>query len=228
VIPTTNAEQDVLKTLLRSGKSIELTLPENLDAREIGSYLRHSFSMLSKVELSRDKLKAVIGRLLVLAQKNPEVWQKQGFDSSEEMIQDLKKKYKISRSTLFEIRACTKAFPKLTLEQVAAVGSQNLVLLSKFSKQENSDAPKLLKWATENTHEKLKEILVSKGYLGDGEADGASITLTGSLAEIKELRRYLAREDLQEYAGKGITMILAALNEAEAEWTSASKGVAAD
>jgi hypothetical protein len=223
MIPASAQEQEVLRSLLKSGKSIELTIPDNLDAREIGSYLRHSFSMLGKAEIARDKMKAVIGRLLVLAQKNPEVWQKQGFDTHEDMIQDLKKKYKISRSTMFEIRSCTKAYPRLTLEQVAAVGSENLKVLSKFSTQDNSDAPKLLKWATENTTEKLKELLVKKGYLGEGEAEGASITITGSLAEIKELREYLGREDLQSYAGKGIAMILAALNEAEAEWSTAAK-----
>jgi hypothetical protein len=220
MIPASNPEKDMLQNLLKSGKSITLAVPDDLDPRDINSYIKHTCSLMSKAEISHDKLRAVLGRLLVLARKNKEVWGKAGVDTYEEFIQDIVSKYKISRSTLFEIRKYMTAFPDLAVADYGTIGSQKLLLLSRFTQQSDGGSTKLLKAATEKSYDDLKAWVEEKGYLGADEATGGSLTLKGSLADIKKLKKFLGRDDIKAHAGEDpLGIVLAMTMEVEAEWS---------
>jgi hypothetical protein len=210
-----------LKKTLESTDKITIAIPDDLAPRDIGMRIREASMLTVKVEAGRDRLHAILGRLLVLAKRSPEVYQAQGFDTFTDYLRkEVLVTYKVGRTTAMNCKRIAEQWGGLTVEQYGKVGQQKLLLLSKFSSQENTNAPKLLKAAAEKSFDQLKTYCEEKGFLGEGEADGASITFTGSLAEVKELRRYQNRPDFQAHAGKGIAMILAAMNEVEADWTA--------
>jgi hypothetical protein len=222
MLTPTASETDVIKDLLRAGKNITLAVPDDLDARDVSRYIKSTCSLLVKSEIGRDKLTAVLGRLLVLARKNKEVWGKAGYDSFSEFLQkEVVEKFGISRSTMYEAKKILTAFPDLTMEQYGAAGSQKLLLLSKFTSQSDSGSTKLIKAASEKSYDQLKEYCEEKGYLGADDATGASFVIKGSLSKIKELRKFLAREDIRAVAESDdpLTIILAMTQEVDSEWT---------
>lgn len=222
MMPSTPAENEFLKSLLNAGKQITLALPDDLDPKDVTKHIKNTCSLMIKAEISHDKLDSVLGRLLVIVRKNPEIYEKAGYDTFGQYLkQEVIAKFKAKRSNVYQAKRIMEHFGNLTIEQYGSVGTQKLLLLCKFTGQDDAGSAKLLKLASEKTFDEFKEFLEDKGYLGKDESTGASLTLKGSLAKIKELKRFLKRTDIQAAAESAdpLVIILAMSQEVDADWT---------
>jgi hypothetical protein len=222
MIPSLNvAENELLATMLRGNRKIELAVPDTLEPKEVISAVRSCCSMLQKSERVQGKLLAVLGRLMVLARNNDLVWTESGYKSYGEFVKkELEVKLGRSRSSLYEAKKIIETFPDLDLNTYGKIPTASLLLAAKCNPT-GAQRVKMLERAAGEGADAFKEWVVEKGYLGSKEDNtGATLILSGSLSKIKELRRFLAREDVRKHVGSEdpLEIILAATQEVDAEW----------
>jgi hypothetical protein len=213
-----------LKEVMRSSSRIDVAIPDDLGPQEIASRIRQTSELAVRVETSRDKTHAVLGRLLMLARRNPQSYEALGYENFTDYLnEEVAIKYGVGRTTAMNCKRIAEKYGSLGIETYAAVSEQKLLFLAKFSSGSDSNAPKLLKAASEKTFEQLRTWSEEKGYLGIDEAVGATLTITGSLNKVKQLRRFLAREDVRAHVESDdpLEILLAAIAEVDCDWTIA-------
>lgn len=214
-------EDELLQALLKDkSKILAVSIPDDSAPADVLTAIRSCCSMIGKMEGSSGKIKALLGRLMVLARKNEEVWKQAGYKSYDKFVSgELEQKYGMSRASLWEAKRIMTAFPDLTINTYGQIGTQKLTLLAKYTNYKDGACEKLLQRAQENTHETLRLYLEDK-YSDPGGTIGASFKLTGSKAKVRELEKFLKREDIQAAAESDdpLEIILAMTQEVEAEW----------
>jgi len=199
----TQQENELLATMLRGNRKIEIAVPDTLEPKQILTAVRSTCSMLSKAERMTGRLMAVLGRLMILTSRQPEVWKQAGYKSYGEFVKgELETKLGRSRASLYEARKIMTAFPNLELSSYSKIPTNNLLLLTKFTSSDARDSEKLLDLAGSTSHEKFKTILVDKGYLGSEDVSGGkTLKITGPAAKVQRLINKLANEKIHAHVG---------------------------
>lgn len=221
-------QDELLTALLKDkSKSIQISIPDEADPQTILNSVRSCCSMVSKIEDTSGRLMAVLGRLMVVIRKNPEIWKLAGYKSYEQFVlKEIEERHGLSRASLWAGKRIIEKFPNLTIKEYGDIGTQKLTLLAKYVSMESPGHQKWLAKASEVTHEKLKEVLEDK-FSDHGGNTGATLTITGSKAKVKQIKKFLERLDIQAAAESAdpIEIILAMMMEVTVEWIE--KGEAA-
>ena len=209
----------LVKPLMSSKlKTLEQILPDNWDPEKINPALEIFGGMLADTERFAGRLKVFVGRLLVLAQRNPDIYTSRGHKTFEEYRMAVCKETSMGRSNVSDGKMIVEHFPNLAMERYDTVGPTKLIHLCKFLSQDHSDCNKLLDYAAAHTLEELKAHTVKKGYLTSGQTYGGTLIVTGDGGQIKELNELIARYAPLVGSEKPIDVILEAFHEASTEW----------
>jgi hypothetical protein len=218
-------DEAALLEAFAEGKSdtIEVILPDTLSAKDVVKYADSAAKMLKRNDSERGVLLAAMGRLLFLAQSRPEILAMAKCLT----IEDFMERMGVTASTRASVYAASKAyreFPGLSPNQYAEIGSTKLAIASREAKgkSENQKA-EILEHASDKTKsvEEFRTWVENEsGTSGPGETTISSFGLIGSLAEIKELREFLAEQAFVDWAGdsRPIAMVLAAIKNASSEF----------
>jgi len=223
-IKVTDAQKQEVNALVTKKGDITVVIPETMSAADIHSKLMSFFAVKEEMEaIVNRKLKPVIGRLLVLASNLPEIWSTRGYDSFEQYLQkEVCDRFGIARSNALEGKRIMEKFPSLAMETYREIGVTKLALAARFTSQEETGHKKILEAAAKaGTVEEFRSHCVKKGYIAAGETTGDALRITGTKKDIREIRGFLDRADVQACVGSESwsKVILAMTQECDAEWT---------
>lgn len=201
ILTLTKKDDTYVNEILKEKGELAISVPENLPAESILSGIRACVKWLNRADRVSYKLKPVLGRLMILAKKNPDVYKAAGYKTYTEFLKtELEEKFHISHSSLYEIAKVIKTFPNLTLEQYGKIPTASLLLLAKFTDYTRADHKKLLLKASEMTFDKLKEWVVEKGYLDKSDVEsGATFSLTGSRTAVGRFTKFFKDKRVVAY-----------------------------
>jgi hypothetical protein len=216
----TPAQKGLVQKLVKATGDLKEVIPDDLEPEKINASLEACCTMASNLDEAQGTLKPIIGRLLILAQRNPETFEKLGCKSFEDYCTLISKKTGRCRSNLREAMFLQKKWSDLPAEEYKRIGITKLLLVAKFTSQSETGHKKILNEVAKKTIDEAKEWVVEKGYLDKGETSGATLTITGSKKDIKEIREFLNREDIQAAAGTSdfAKILIAMTQEVESEW----------
>ena len=199
----TSAESKLLNEITRSESIIEVTIADDITPDAWHSTVSVVGRAYLRATIQEAKTLPVMGRLLVIAEKRPEIWE--GFDSFKQFITtEISEKFGISVSSAYEAIGLAKRMPHLEISQIEAIPRRNMRLVLQAvpkGDEKKGTAKTLLEKASTMTEHDLREFCEKKGYIGIGEAQGAFVRVPCSKKVLKMWDQFIEDPQIQAVCG---------------------------
>jgi hypothetical protein len=198
MIPAETQELDIIAAI-RAGAEISVCIPDDTPSPRLFLYMKECGRQIDRVDRYSRALRYAMGKMMTMAARRPEFLADCGFKEFQQFEDAMIQTTGMSRSILWDWKPIYEKLPELTREQLAHIPRESLTLIIRNipeSKQEMA-----LQVAAEITYRKFKVFAETEGFIGPGEADGASLIVTGNKATIAEIRAFLDHPEVQDYVG---------------------------
>lgn len=164
-------EKEILASLLSDGRRLDDVLPDGMDSHDVWTRLVAACKLDRGAAYVGNRLKPIIGRLLILIQRHPELYENLGYSSYEEfMTKGMPSIFGISRSEAYACRRVAERFPSLTIGQFRQIGVAKLYTLASVTKEGEPEADELVRYAMDpevNRSDLRAKAAEMKGLDGD-------------------------------------------------------------
>lgn len=202
-IPLDEQEKDLLTALIDPRSSVTTIIPASIDKKELLNNLSICCRAADWADKTTRKIGPLIGRILLVAEGNEEVYKSVGCINFETFITDyVYGKLKYSRSSCYAWMRIVKSNPSLSQEKLNELGTEKLTLLSRFTKETDPSYPKHLAAARQakNTQDFQKHIYAS-GLQQRGEDHKTVITIEAVPNVGKHWREFKSSPRVQATVG---------------------------
>jgi hypothetical protein len=211
VIPAETQDIDIIAAI-RAGAEIDVCIPNNLSSKQLFDAIHQIGGMISRTDRYGRALRYGFGKMMTMAARSPEFLPDNGFAKFQEFEDAMILQTGLERSTLWRWKPIAEELKELTREQLERISAEHFTLILKIP--DTGRRQLALEAAPEMSYRRFQRFCEDEGFVGPGEAEGASLILSGSKDEIEEMRRYLENEAIQNFAGKRpIDIVLSALHE---------------
>jgi len=221
----TGKERSMLASLLSSSDRVDIAIPENISANELWNTLTVCGRVLMPIRQAGTQLKIIIGRLINLIQKRPEIYESRGFATFDDFMSlpnGLQYLTGISRSELFKSKATATALgPAINMDDVRRVGITKIGLIAGVSEPGSATQKALIEAAKSETLTELKERIARSDMQytpGDLEFDVLQFQLTKN--QKSYVQSFLNNPQVQTYCDSTSSGVILErlVQECEQEW----------
>lgn len=234
LIPLSQSENEILKAVLDEDARIDVVVPRQIHPDTLWSYLETFGKAASKLQHANNKIRPIMGRILVVLKDYPEVWSSRGYTSYDNFLSvGMKELFGISRTECFEWRKVAENLPSLTIEDLTRIGTVKCQVLARQAKEGDKYYKKILEAAKdpEKTANDLRSYAATvKGY-GEDEVLLAHITLCVTRETAKRWKEFIKDPMIQAYVSDGTNpagesgIFARLLDEAEMEWKAQGEAI---
>jgi len=171
-------EVELLGALLDEGSRVDVVIPEDIDPGALWDSLAVCCKVLVRMKGAACKLKPLVGRMLLVVQNYPDIYQSRGYKTYDDFVtRGMEELLGISRAEAYHCKRIAKNLPWVTSAQFEQIGIAKLELLAK-----DEVAPKakeLLEIAAkpEVTIAALKQIIADNNLSERDRLDFSNIVL---------------------------------------------------
>jgi hypothetical protein len=164
-------EQALLDALTDPRNVVTVVIPDTIETPELMSNLRLCCGVWSHLEKVQRKISPLIGRILMILHDNPERYQSLGYkDFKDFIVRFVETEMGCSHSSAYQAMRLVRIFPDLPLNVWEELGSRNIHILSKFTKDTDPSFPKYLAAARQiNKPSAFLEWAANKNLIQKGE-----------------------------------------------------------
>jgi hypothetical protein len=221
----TAEEQEAVSLLLSASGQMDDAIPDDIDGPTLWFNLQSCCKALSAHRRNISTLKPLIGRMLIVLQNNPTIYQHYGFATFDAFVTNgLRDLMGVPRSEAYSAKRLAEHFPSLSIPECQAVGYGKLSFLSKFTSEEKPECNRWLALAQSNSLDVLKDIAANKGILPREESDFVTYTVVMNKGTREMIEAFVTDPSIQSYVGSDnpAKIIEMACAEAEATWRAHS------
>lgn len=224
------SEQALLKTLLDDASTLEVVIPDTATNKEIWEMLSVCCRAISHLTKTTNRIKPMIGRLLLLVQNTPSVWKEQGFNSYTDFIENgVCKRMGLSRAHLFEAASIARKWASLPVERYAKIGSVKMNIISRFTNDSSPNSEKILKLAEKMTVEQLRGWAEKSKLIEAGEDQPEIITVAANKTIAAEWKEFISNPLVQAKCGTAYPgMIFRCMIQEAHSWLNGDGGPSLD
>lgn len=175
---------DILRDMLRSDAAPQAILPEGCNAQHFWDRLDVLSKALSGAKILEIRLRPLLGRILLLAQQNPEYYTSRGFRSFDKFVESLRI-FGIKRSTAYHAKNTAERMPSLTPSEFEAIGVEKANVLVRFTDDSKPSFREHYERALSMSVDDFTRDAEKRGLINPGEADQGVIKIY-TTQEIKE------------------------------------------
>jgi hypothetical protein len=217
--------------LISSEKSAEELIPDDIAASQLWKYLNLSAKMIYSAQQAVSRLKPIFGRLLILLEKHPKLYQSYGYDTYDDfMSRGMATLFNISRSEAYAAKKIGKALSFLDQADLVDIGfSKASALASTLNRVISDDMSiEMIKAKRDEWVQKAQDLsladykleMVSAGVIEPGETEYVALAIRVNRPTRDHWDRFTADPEIQGYCETteqgGILEHL--MQEAEGEW----------
>jgi len=215
--------QQLLKEILKPSIKIEAIIPEDATAEQLWETLRVCVAGYNLLSFKLDRLKPIIGKILVTFQNKPSLYKSLGYQTFEEFRKEgVGRKLGLGRTTLWETQIIARDWPQLVEnpDLYTKIGRSKLMILSKFATGKDRNANHLLKMASEMSTTELRLHSEQRGYIQHGETQGATVVLHCAKDIADRWKEFSANPKVHQVVGseKEGAILSAMMDECEQHW----------
>src|SRR5574337_273784 len=111
----TDEEIKALGKIARPGTTIDVVIPEDIDGETLWFDISITAKELARSNAKVELLKPVLGKLLLVAQRNPGTWNNK-FETYEALIDAVENQFGVGRSTCYEVRKMVEKWEPAKLD----------------------------------------------------------------------------------------------------------------
>ena len=223
----TDKEKDTIEALTKSGAVIEVVIPDTIESSDFETALSAVCKVYVKAEMQKETMFPVLGRLVSIASKNPELRKK--FDTFDAFLDSIESRFGVGRSTCYEAKNFVERWiAVLPPEEYKAVGRVKLKLISQaISKgaEDQKSAKEAITFAKENTAEALEDYLDKKHHTGKGSTTGAVMKIASNKKQNKIFVKWFDDPRVAAYCGSDdmADILEHMIEECKGEWEIAGQ-----
>lgn len=199
-------DRSVLASVLDSDSSISVVIPEEIDSNKLWDTIETCCRVAGAVSKASDRIKPIIGRLLVILKDHPEVYQERGYATYEDfMCRGMSELFGISRTEAYACRKVAENFPSLTVDEFQRIGVRKLYVLAAATKEGDSHADKLVEKALDpdvNRAELLGYVAELK-HMDAGEFELTRVAITTTKETAAMWKDFMGSREVQAFVGNG-------------------------
>jgi len=220
----TPEEANLLQELTKPGAKIEVTVAGNVNLKDWAKTTSVVCRGLLRAQLQEQALLPVLGRLLVIARDNPDIWA--GYASFKKFLQEhVRKEFGIGTSSAYYAMQMADRLPHLKIAQVEAIPRRNMeIVLQTIAKGDEKKpyATKILEKAATASEKELRAYCEERTSIPPSATVGAILRIGCSLEKKGIIEAFLANQDYQSYCGTSnqADMLIRAIEEATTEWVT--------
>jgi hypothetical protein len=217
----TTDEQALLRELLEEDSQIEVVVPASSSGEWLYGGLETCCKALNYLDRQSNRLKPIIGRMLLLIQKDPEIYRSRGYRNFEDfLLRGVCEAMQLSRSNLYEVKRLASKWPNLSLEKYEQLGPTKLNVLSKFTDQSCVNHEKYIDKALSMTATKFRSWAEEQKLIAEGEATPVVITIATTQDIASLWQSFVNDGRIQSYCGSASHGVILArlIQECSIEW----------
>lgn len=224
LIPVLSSEdKSILSAVLDENASLDVVVPGTMDGDTLWKSLEACCRVASHITKASQKIKPVIGRLLVVLKDHPEVYQSRGYRTYENFLsRGLDDLFGISRTEAYALRKVAEKFPSLSVAQFQAIGTTKLYAMAAAIGEGEPGCEAVIEKALQpqTTKEQLREFIAEVKYEDAGERQLTDLTITFTKADAAALKQFLNAPETTAYVGTEAwgTKIMRMMAECAGEW----------
>ena len=193
-------EAEVLRDVLRPDTSASLIIPDNIDPEKLWSSLDVTCRVVGTLKEAADKLKPMMGRMLVILEHYPEILRLKGYDSYEEfMTKGMPEKFGISRSEAYHCKRIALCFPSLTTDEFREIGVSKLQKLAMVTKEGDKDCDRLLEMAKTHTVAEVVQEVTRLRHMVDGEMELTTVAVLMTVDVARQWKEFHSDPAIQAF-----------------------------
>jgi hypothetical protein len=206
--PFTPNEQKLLKGFGGPGAVIDVLVPDDIDPKDFSFALSVTCRAYRKAEMQGHALFPILGRLLLVVKKNPEIIKDSGFGGFDAFLEGrVMGEFGVGRSTCYEAIKVASRFSHLTIEEHQQIGRVKFALLCANIPEGDSKKPyakRLIEKAKTEPLSELRAHAIGKKRTDAGAPpDEMMVTITGTPDQIAEINSFFSDPENQAYAESG-------------------------
>lgn len=222
-------EMDVVRDYLSNKITMNLedALPDTMDDDTIITYVKSFGKVYSAVNKASDILQPIVGRLMVLMEKRPEILKHFNVSSLSEFAKTTAPKmFRVARSDAFDAKKIATGFPTITPEQYASCGRSKLKAIGKLGgwnpdSQVIKDYTQVLANNPNITHSALLDRMAEDGH-DISDISMTRIDLRVSQSERKAWESFVKNPHVIAHVGtpNQVAILFAMIQECYSEWVA--------
>lgn len=194
------AEVEILRGVLEPDASISLIIPEQIDPKKLWDTFEVCCHVVTRLKEAGDKVKPLIGRMLVVLEDYPEILRAKGYETYEDfMKRGMPELFRICRSEAYAARRVAEKFPSLPIEEFKQIGIAKMQVLAQGTGEGEKDCDELLEYAKEHTVAEVKERIRVKKHMAEGEMDFCDIIIPGNVDIARQWKTFREAPEIQAY-----------------------------
>lgn len=217
----TSEEQEAVSLLLSSAGQLDEAVPDDIDGPSLWFNLQACCKALSVHRRNISTLKPLIGRMLIVLQNNPSIYQHYKYPTFDDFVsRGLRDLLGVPRSEAYAAKRLVEHFPSLSVEDCQTLTYSKLSFISKFTDESKPEANNWLALAQNNSLDVLKDIAANKGILPREESDFVTLTIIMNKGQRDQWDAFVSDPSIQSHVGSDnpariLEMLIA---ETEPEW----------
>jgi hypothetical protein len=218
-------DQALLKEIMRPGTAVDDIVPETATAQQLWDTLKVCVAGYNMLNFKLNRIKPIIGKILLIFQRNPHLYQELGYETFEDFRKNgIGKRLGVGRTTLWECQTIARDWPQLVQnpDRYAQIGRTKLIILSKFAKGTAPNAESLLNMAASMPAHELRIHSEQRGLLIPGETVPATVVVRGSLDMVKRWKEFSSDERVHQIVGSASqeAILMAMIDECYSHWVA--------
>jgi hypothetical protein len=198
--PFSTAEIEILKGVLDPSGSVELLIPNEIDPQRLWDCVEVCCGVVAELKRATDKIKPIVGRLLVVLKDHPEILQAHGYKNYEDFTANgMWKLFRIGRSEAKNCYRVAKNFPSLTVEEFTEIGVAKLWQIASATSEGERDCQEFVEFAKTHSVADVKKKVAKKKGMERGELDYAEICIEANDDIAKAWGDFVAMPEIQAY-----------------------------
>jgi hypothetical protein len=218
------AEQKLLMQLEKA-EYVDVVVPDDIAVEDFRVTLSAVCKTFVKAELKKGMLIPVLGRLMLAAKNNPELWSGK-HENYEAFVASTEEEYGVSRGTLYEFRLMVERWGEtVSIADFTAIGRARLkqvsYLVPKGAEKETT-AKKLLKVAATGSREELEQFVLSNYHRTPAEGVGAKFVIPCNKSQEARFARFFNNAEVCAWveSDKWAEIMDCLIAECKEEWLS--------
>lgn len=221
--PLDTAGQALLKELMRPGVKIEAVIPANPTAQQLWATLATCTQGFRLLNSRLDRLKPIIGQILLLFKNKPSLYIELGYKSFEQFrAKGVGTELGLGKTTLWEAQVIANDWPQLVAEpdRYTKIGRAKMNIISKYAKGSDANAEAVLKTAEKMTTTELRQYSEQRGFIAAGECLPATIVINCNIATYQMWKRLTGDGRIHSIVGsaKDDAILVAMMENCSHEW----------
>lgn len=201
----TEKEEAIAHQLTAPKAKIEVLIPEDMNADDFDVAFSAVSKIYARATLQAQAMFPILGRLLYVAEKNPELWNKK-FDKFTDFRIATADKFGVARSTSYDAWDYARRwYEVLPPSDFSTVGRVKIKMISNYigkGDESKATARKLVEFAKEHTADELDAHMDKTLHTGRGSSTGAFFKIPCNKKQLKVFAEWFGDPKIHAKTGK--------------------------